>query len=126
MIFARRALRWRVVVLCLTPWLALTLRPEAVGASQHMVRDLLTAGDIDLSQAILQDVLESQRSRQMRLWSNDATGVSGSVMPLKTFKIKTGHYCRNYRETLIAGGRMETRDATACRTKDGLWIPIEN
>ena len=126
MSFAHRGPRRCAVVLCLALGLALATRPEAADASQHTVYDRLTTGDFDVSLSALQEVLETQRSRQMRLWRNAATGASGSVMPLRTFKIKTGHFCRDYRETVIVDGRMDSRDATACRTNDGLWIPIEN
>lgn len=126
MSLARCGPPWRVLLFCLAPWLTLAPLPEAAGAAHHTVYDRLSAGDIDLSRSVLQDVLENQRSQQMRMWSSDTTGVSGSVMPLRTFKIKTGHFCRDYREAVIADGRMESRDATACRTNDGIWIPIEN
>ena len=126
MTFARRWPHRRTSALGLALWLGLLLRPEGAGASQHAVFDRLTSGDIDLSRSVLQDVLETQRSQQMRLWRSDATGVSGSVMPLRTFKIKTGHYCRDYRETVVANGLMDSRDGTACRSDGGLWVPIEN
>jgi surface antigen len=126
MTFARRRRNRRTVTLGLALWLGFSFPPQGAGASQHMLFDRLTPGDIDLSRSVLQDVLETHRSQQMRLWRNDATGVSGSVMPLRTFKIKSGHYCRDYRETVVADGTMDSRDGTACRTDGGLWVRIEN
>ena len=105
--------------------LGLTLAPHRSSASQQGVFEHLSAADLRLAGAAIQIALEGVRSGELHMWRNDATGNSGAYMPLRTFKIKTGHFCRDYRETAIARRKMATRNLTACRNEDGEWITVE-
>ena len=118
---ARRALHVCVVGSLIVLGLGLSLHPNRLLASYHGVFDHLDAADRQLAENALQETLENRRSGDLRLWRNDSTGNSGAFMPLRTFKIKTGHFCRDYRETAIANSRMASRDLTACRNLDGMW-----
>lgn len=105
--------------------LGLLALPDRLAVAAQSIYDRLNGGDLALARSVLQETLETQRSEEIRLWRNDATGNSGSVMPLRTFKIKTGHFCRDYRETVLAGRTMASRTGTACRSGNGLWVSIE-
>ncbi len=104
--------------------LGLSLLPNRLLASQHGVFDRQNAADRQLAARVMQETLESGRSGNPRFWRNDLSEGSGSFMPLRTYKIKTGHFCRDYRETAIADRRMASRDLTACRTQDGVWTTV--
>ena len=85
----------------------------------------LTVGDLGIARAGLQDALETRRSAELAPWGNVATGASGSFMPLRTFRIKSGFFCREYRETLLLAGVLADRIGTACRADNGVWIRVQ-
>ncbi len=94
-------------------------------ASQHGVFDRLNGADLQFAEAALRETLETRVSGELQLWRNDATGRSGALMPLRTFKIDSGHFCRRYRETVVADRKMDSREMTACRSDEGIWVTIE-
>ena len=53
-----------------------------------------------LAQEALQKALESVASQRLYRWENHDSGISGFVTPLRTFKIQTGHYCRQFMEAV--------------------------
>ncbi len=81
--------------------------------------------DVSLAWSALQETLETRVSRGVGTWRNAATGNMGSMTPLRTYRIKIGTYCRDYRETVTRGGEAVAHIATACRDRNGTWIPIE-
>jgi surface antigen len=86
----------------------------------------LAAEDRKLAAATVQEALETLPSRQTRSWRNPATGAYGFVTPLRTFKIESGHYCREYQEAIATPGSAEARQFTACRrASDGTWLPVD-
>lgn len=103
----------------------LALAPPRGLASYRDGFDHLNAADLRLAGSAKQSALERNPSGELQMWRNQGTGNSGAVMPLRSFKIKTGHFCREYRETAIAQRQMASRDLTACRTPDGKWITLE-
>ena len=85
----------------------------------------LNPGDLVLARAVLQDTLETHRRHQAAPWRNDATGTSGLITPLRTFRIKGGFFCREFHEELQSGDAVAKRLGTACRREDGVWIRVE-
>ena len=85
----------------------------------------LARSDATLAWSTLQETLESHVSRQAGRWQNGATGSEGSITPLRTYRIASGTYCRDYREMFTMVGRVTARSGTACRNADGVWIPVE-
>jgi len=81
----------------------------------------LTWAAADHARETVQQALESHRSADTLEWS--LGGSMGSVTPLRTYKVKSGAFCRNYRETLDNADRDRRR--TACRTQDGRWLPLK-
>ena len=74
----------------------------------------------------LQDTLEHTASQQTRRWSVAGSQTRGSVTPLRTFKIKTGHYCREFRETISsAAAGVQVGEQIACRNGAGLWVRVD-
>ncbi|MDA0654099.1 MAG: RT0821/Lpp0805 family surface protein [Proteobacteria bacterium] len=56
-------------------------------------------------------------------WKNPDTGVTGTVVPLKTFvdPLDANNYCREFQQTVIIGGEEAEAYGTACRQPDGTW-----
>jgi len=94
--------------------------PRAASELDDMHYAGLGATERAHAQAALQEALETRMSGAAIYWTG-AGGRQGSVTPLRTFRIASGHYCRDFRETLVAA--HETRDwqATACRDETGIW-----
>lgn len=84
--------------------------------------DLLTAQDQKMARGAFQNALETSVSGKGVTWRNTATGASGSVTPVKTWKTSAGVYCRAYRENIrLASGQSQALSGTACRSKAGTW-----
>lgn len=85
----------------------------------------LLPSDTALVQSALQETLETHRSAETRLWRNERSGRFGDVTPLRTFRVKSGYYCREFRETVTVDRNRAERRATACRTDDGTWVRVK-
>ncbi len=84
----------------------------------------LTAQARAQAERTLQTTLESKTSLSIGHWEYGETGSSGTIEPLRTFRIATGHYCREFRERVIRGGLLESRVSTACRNRAGRWVVV--
>ena len=89
-----------------------------------MFYDGLTAEEAIVARQAVQTALETQGSDQSYRWShgNDS---SGAVTPIRTFRIKTGHYCREYSETITKGPQPASTVRTACRSSEGRWRVVQ-
>lgn len=105
--------------------LGLSLTVPAGGEQLVAFYDGLVEGDRAYAHASLQDALETRRSLQAAKWHNDASGNSGEIMPVRTFRILSGAFCREFRESLVKAGAPAERTGTACRREDGVWILVE-
>jgi len=54
-------------------------------------------------------------------WENPDSGNSGTVTPVREGKDAGGRYCREFKQTIEIGGRLEEGYGTACRQEDGSW-----
>lgn len=72
------------------------------------------------SQAAMR-AFEQQRNGHASVWKNPNTGNHGEVVPVKTYQLADGRYCRRYEQTIYVGGEKEKSAGTACREKDGTW-----
>jgi len=102
-----------------------TAHGTAHGEEPDRFYDGLAAGDMALAHSMLQEGLETRRSQEVAQWRSNATGNSGTVTPLRTFRIETGFFCRDFRETLVTASSPAERAGTACRREDGVWIRVE-
>ena len=76
------------------------------------------------SEIALQEALETLPSHQSKQWEMPDRTSSGFVTPLRSFKIKTGHYCRDFMQTVSSNGEIVSTQGTACRTDDGRWLVV--
>ena len=109
------------------PWLALALAAcsfdRSVGAPDTFYDGLSTKAAVAARQAV-QTALETRRSDETYEWRY-GNGSSGSVTPRRTFRIKTGHYCRDYSEILFKGSQPVSAARTACRGNQGTWQVVK-
>ncbi len=68
-----------------------------------------------------QEALERNRTEESSNWINPDTGHSGMVTPTKTYQTAQNEYCREYRQTVVIGGKESQAYGTACRKIDGDW-----
>ncbi len=95
------------------------------GVEREIARlEAVRAADQRMIQAAISLALETHVSGAPAEWYNPDSGSRGRVEPVRTFKISTGQWCREYVHRLeFRGWRelRETRRAIACRGADGVW-----
>ena len=67
--------------------------------------------------------LESTPAGTTSTWVNPDNGNRGSVTPVRTFQNPSGAYCREFQQSVVAGGQTQDAVSTACRQPDGSWRP---
>ncbi len=108
----------------------LTFSGTAPAASGDYLSDPLYGGldrgQIAAAAISVQDALETKVSGQAFNWRNEDKMLAGSVTPLRTFKTRSGYFCREYLEVLvIAEDHRRERKRTASRDNPGRWVPLE-
>jgi anti-sigma factor RsiW len=68
----------------------------------------------------VQSALNTLVSGKALVWSSDA-GASGRIVPIRTFKNRSGQYCREYRDETRDGNGTMVRYGVACRGADKVW-----
>jgi surface antigen len=95
------------------------------GVEREFARlEALRAADQEMIQATVSVALESHVSGRPVRWHNPDSGSRGSVEPLRTFKIATGQWCREYTHAIDFRGwqeRQASLRAIACREPGGGW-----
>jgi surface antigen len=64
---------------------------------------------------------ENNRTGQKSVWNNPESGNRGEIVPVKTYQVANGQYCRRYEQTIYIGGERQQTTGTACRQADGSW-----
>lgn len=75
-------------------------------------------------QQTTQNALASSPAGTTSSWQNPETGHSGTVTPQQTFTNNDGRECREFQQSVNAGGKTETGYGTACRQPDGSWVVV--
>jgi hypothetical protein len=124
-----------VKIACTTVVLALMLsacgqppkqKPIAPVSTPHDFYDGLTANERNVAETSRQEALESQLSQQSLEWQSTQSSTAGNIRPIRTFKIASGQYCREFEERLTGITKWDrVRRAVACR-REGQWILVEN
>lgn len=77
---------------------------------------------LQTARAAVQQALEHRQTGDRETWSVAGVG-SGSVSPRRTWRSKSGHWCREFQETLrLANGRSSTAVGVRCRSDEGRWV----
>ena len=56
-------------------------------------------------------------------WDNPQSGHSGSVTPTREGQTATGDYCRQYKQSIVIDGQVETAYGTACK-QGADWVLV--
>lgn len=99
---------------------ARTEPPEVV---YQRIHEGLNEGNLGAMQEAVQVGLETRQSNDGYDWFGE-DGMAGTITPLRTFKIKTGHYCRDYRTALGTIAAQVSLTKRACRNDEGVWIEV--
>jgi len=80
-----------------------------------------TPGDHQAFNESLSSSLETSVSGTATVWRNPDTGHAGEVMPVRTFKAKSGRFCREFVATSSVVGSERESGGVACRQAGGTW-----
>ncbi len=67
------------------------------------------------------NALEREISGTKVSWTNPDSGNSGTMIPVQTWRTKTGRYCREFQESITIDGTDRVERGVACRADDGFW-----
>jgi surface antigen len=76
-------------------------------------------------QAALQDALETKKSGTVVAFASGQADIHGSIRPTRTYKSRSGHWCREFSEVIEIDGSREFRQGLACRENSGVWARLE-
>jgi surface antigen len=76
-------------------------------------------------EAALQDTLEIKASGTEVSFASGEADIQGSISPTRTYRSRTGHWCREFSETVESGGVRDHRRGLACREDSGGWQRLE-
>lgn len=79
------------------------------------------ASDLGLLASAMQEVLETRASGTEVSFENARTGTRLTLVPRRTWKSESGHWCREFVETIAGEGGREQPVSVACRDDDGTW-----
>ena len=83
------------------------------------------AEDRRLLAAAVEQALEHTTSGKSVAWRNPDSGAYGQVMPVRTYRSKSNHWCREYLASKVSDGTEEKIRAIACRAGGGDWVKVE-
>lgn len=84
---------------------------------------------LDLDRALIAETtnraLETQLSGASVSWTNGDPSYQGQVTPIRTYRSRSGHWCREYLKTIVFEGREFEIFSLACRTDGDVWKTIQ-
>jgi surface antigen len=78
----------------------------------------LTDNDVAIAAMLLQRTLDHAPDGTTRRWTNDQSGHSGAITPVRSYIATTGQYCRDYQEDISVGDERRQFHYSACRDED--------
>ena len=79
------------------------------------------ASDMALLASAMQEVLETRESGVEVSYTNSSTGFGVTLIPRRTWKSASGHWCREFIEVFEGTGRDIAPTSVACRDPEGQW-----
>jgi surface antigen len=76
-------------------------------------------------EAALQDALETKASGKEVSFAADQADIQGRISPTRTYRSRSGHWCREFSEVIEIDGAREFRRGLACREESGVWARLE-
>lgn len=78
----------------------------------------LTDIDVAIAAMLLQRTLDYAPDGTTRRWTNDESGHSGAITPVRSYIASTGQYCRDYQEDILINGESRKFHYSACRDEN--------
>ncbi|MDX6749186.1 RT0821/Lpp0805 family surface protein [Geminicoccaceae bacterium 1502E] len=103
--------------------LGLLLAACATAPDGDLVYNRLGPDEAQRADGVLQRALENYPSGRELAWRDPTTGVAGSVVPLRSFRTRSGRICREFVETVALGSVADRYRLTGCRDEAGIWRP---
>ncbi|MGE5537248.1 MAG: RT0821/Lpp0805 family surface protein [Gemmatimonas sp.] len=75
----------------------------------------------EVDQNCIGQALEHAPNGQRIAWSSPDGGPAYTVVPMQTYAMPDGRYCREYTTNARIGGRTQQTYGRACRQPDGSW-----
>lgn len=76
-------------------------------------------------ETVMQIALETHLSGRSRSWALANPDYSGRITPVRTWRSRSGHFCRAFVEIVrLPSGVERNSRARACRNKAGSWVRI--
>jgi len=98
---------------------------QAITLTGYTTADpLLPAGAAKTRAGAKQNALETVVSGGAMPWRDSASGISGTVRPLKTMRSPRRGWCRLYEESIDVNAHRYQIERVACRTASGSWQVI--
>ena len=88
------------------------------------LRQNMTSDDQHIAAMAMQIAMERRQDNEASTWTNGISGNHGAVVPRRTYRSRSGSYCRNFEETMTVAGVTATFERTACRGGDGNWTAL--
>lgn len=79
------------------------------------------AADLDLLAGAVQQALETRQSGEQIQVASERTGFTATILPRRTWKSQSGHWCREFLEIYPGMSPSEAPVSVACRTDEGVW-----
>ena len=114
--------RWlSVVTSCVIAVPAISHGADGWGAIRSMPAGYLNERDIALMQDAVVGVLEDEKEKTTRDWSNSESGHSGKVTSTRAFQSAEGRPCKKVQIDNAAGGYKSSMRYDICLSPDGNW-----
>jgi surface antigen len=94
----------------------------SIAAGDPTLYQGLADSDVNMASRLVQTTLEKGPDGATRRWTNQETGNSGEITPLRTYVTADGYFCRDYREELAVGSDTGRFYHTACRDAAARWV----
>ena len=91
---------------------------------EHRVAERLANAKVEAGHmvaAAVQQALETMQSGQAVTFGGADAPVAGTVTPVRTYRSKTRHWCREFEESVMISGEAWRRSGVACREPNGGW-----
>ncbi len=90
----------------------------------HAIGQSLDRADVLASQQAAQSAYGAPLGQSIT-WDNPQSGHRGTITPVRDGTDSSGHYCREFQQTVTIGGKTADAYGTACRQDDGSWKVID-
>lgn len=113
------------LIVCLSAMLAAcAFGPAHDQVTASDLREHMTLDDRHIAELAVQIAMERRGDNEASTWTNGLSGNHGAVVPRRTYRSRSGSYCRSFEETMTVAGVTATYQRTACRGGDGNWTAL--